>query len=206
MTGLSTAVTTGLLVALACLGLLVAALLHALADLQHRVLSLETAAARRAVAPSPHPVGAVPAPAPAAVAGTTPDGDGDVVPLRGTRPDGQPVELRLDDGTWLVAFLSTSCAVCTAVWQRLSAGELDRAGGAVRAVVVVKDPDVEDADAVRVLSPGAVPVVLSSEAWRDYEVPGSPYLLLLDGVSSRVLSEGPVRGWDDVLRMVARAG
>ncbi len=129
----------------------------------------------------------------------------DVVPVVGTTPDGDAVEVALDEGPWLVAFLSTSCSICVDVWTRMAQDGLRQVDPTVRAVVVTKDAGKEDVEqVVRVQAGSELPVVLSTEAWSDYEIPGSPYLLLLDGTAGRLVSEGPVRGWDDVVRMVRK--
>jgi hypothetical protein len=52
---------------------------------------------------------------------------------------------------------------------------------------------------------GSLPVVMSSEAWDDYEVPGSPYFLLVDGTPATVVAEGEASTWDAVQRIADRS-
>lgn len=166
-----------------------------------------------AVVPSPAAVpspAVVPSPAaaPLPAAGPLPDDAQDdlLPPLAGTSSDGAPVSVPLvADGPALVAFLSTTCTICVGVWRRLAEGELEGVRPGVRAVVVTKDPGTEDLAAVRALAGGSgATVVMSSEAWDDYEVPGSPYFLVVDGDPADVVTEGSAQGWPDVVAMVRR--
>jgi len=137
------------------------------------------------------------------------DGDGDganLVSLDGTTPDGSPLSIDLEgEQPQLVAFLSTSCAICTVLWERLQSGELAEQSALLRSVVVTKSAGMEDTDRVRELTAvGDVPTVMSTQAWEDYEIPGSPYFLLVGGDPRDVIGEGPATGWADVSAMVGR--
>lgn len=91
----------------------------------------------------------------------------------------------------LIAFLSSGCVTCHEFWRGLASSTPVAADvGDVRIVVVTKDPSEESIAALRELAPRRVPVLMSSASWIDYEVPGSPYFVLVDGPSARVLGEG----------------
>jgi hypothetical protein len=65
-----------------------------------------------------------------------------------------------------------------------------------RLVVVTKDAREESPSRLIGLRPDAVPVVMSSEAWRQHRVPGSPYFLYVaDGA---VAGEGSASAWKQV--------
>ena len=106
-------------------------------------------------------------------------------------------------GRTLLAFLSSGCATCAAFWQRL--GE---PGGApvpsdTELVIVTKGEEEESLAALRRLAPPDLPVVMSSAAWRDYAVPGSPYFLLLE--RGKVVGEGSGGSWGQVLALLHEA-
>lgn len=132
--------------------------------------------------------------------------EGELVSLDGTAPDGSPMSIDLQgDGPQLVAFLSTSCGICTSLWERLQSGDLAEQSPGLRPVVVTKSASLEDADRVRELTAaGTVPTVMSTQAWQDYEIPGSPYFLLVGGEPRDVIGEGPASGWPDVSAIVNR--
>ncbi|MDQ4007242.1 MAG: hypothetical protein M3211_03985 [Actinomycetota bacterium] len=148
--------------------------------------------------------------APASTAGYAgaPVPEGDAVDIRGVTPTGEATTVALESSPvpTLLAFLSTSCGICTGLWQRLRDEGLGDVAPGVVPVVVTKDGAQEDHDRVRGLADGgALSVVLSGEAWDDYEVPGSPYLLLVAGDPGSVVAEGAVSQWEDLVSMVARA-
>jgi hypothetical protein len=69
---------------------------------------------------------------------------------------------------------------------------------------VTKDADSESPAAVADVAPRDLTVVMSSEAWAAYEVPGSPYVVHVDGPSGRVRGEGTGPTWRQVRRMLAQ--
>lgn len=206
-------IDVGLLLACGLLAVLVAGLVRGQADLARRVDGLERARARRAREPVPkaaaHTANHDDQRVTPVVADTDDGPVGDGVDVTGLAPDGESVTLGLEHVTvpTLLAFLSTSCGICTSIWERLRDGALMAEEPAMQCVVVAKDPDREDVHRVRQLSPtdGSARVVMSSEAWDDYEVPGSPYLLLLTGSPATILAESAVSSWDDVVALVRRA-
>lgn len=125
--------------------------------------------------------------------------------LLGTTPDGETVGISVGGGDILVAFLSSGCGTCAGFWQALADG---RAGALLpaRVVAVTRDPAEESRSALASLLPpgGEVAVVMSSRAWDDYLVPGSPYFVYVDG-EGRVSGEGTARHWDQLLSLCMQA-
>jgi len=127
------------------------------------------------------------------VAGVTPTGDALAV-----APAGSP-------GLTLLAFLSTGCASCAGFWESFR----DQSGlglpPGTRLVVVTKGPDREIPGEVAALASPGLAVVMSSDAWTDYEVPGSPFFVLVDGASGRRIGEGVANHFRQVAELVRRA-
>jgi hypothetical protein len=100
----------------------------------------------------------------------------------------------------VLLFLSSGCASCEVFWHELSAGVQlpDR----TRLVIVAQDDDVESPTA---LAAPDLDVILSSRAWRDYEVPGSPHVVYVDGRTGRVRGEGTGQSWRQVAQLLARS-
>jgi hypothetical protein len=105
----------------------------------------------------------------------------------------------------LLAFLSSGCLTCRAFWDAFSGSGPLGIPDDVRVVVVTKGPDEESLSAIEELAPERLPVVMSTEAWHDYSVPGSPYFVLADGPTSRVVGEGTGASWPQVLGLVAQS-
>lgn len=196
------AMETGLLVVVILLSVVVVALVRAQASTARRLAVVERRLlrAQRRVEPEREEatnVQSTPEPA-----GDTTEGD--TVDVRGVTVDGDPalVELERPDRPTLVAFLSTTCGICLGLWEQLR----DRDLTGVRTVVVTKDPAVEDVQrAAGLARSGSLPVVMSSEAWDDYEVPGSPYFLLVDGTPATVVAEGEASTWDAIHKIAERS-
>lgn len=105
----------------------------------------------------------------------------------------------------LLAFLSSGCLTCQGFWDAFGdAAGLDLPGD-VRLVVVTKDASEESMSALGKLAPPDVPVVMSSGAWVEYRVPGSPYFVLVDGPAGRVRGEGTGASWDQVRNLLRQA-
>jgi hypothetical protein len=105
----------------------------------------------------------------------------------------------------LLAFLSSGCLTCHTFWQAFA----DRRGldlpDDIRIVVVAKDAQEESISALRKVAPSDLPLVMSSAAWTDYRVPGSPYFVLVDGPEGRVRGEGTGAHWDQVKNLLRQA-
>jgi hypothetical protein len=134
-----------------------------------------------------------------AVAGVTPDGDALAVSVAGA------------GHATLLAFLSAGCATCAGFWEAFAQPEHpdhpDRLGlpDGVRLVVVTKGPELEVPAEVAGSAHRRLTVIMSTDAWRDYEVPGSPFFVLVDGVAGRRIGEGVANRFDQVADMVRRA-
>jgi hypothetical protein len=130
-------------------------------------------------------------------------GVGSAPALTGLTPAGDAVSLAFDRRSTtptLLAFLSTGCTSCAHFFETL--GERRPAGG-LETVIVTRGADREQRVRLRSLAPPGVPLVMSSEAWRDYAVPGSPYFVLIDG--GTVTGEGVATTWQALSSLVADA-
>ena len=108
-------------------------------------------------------------------------------------------------GLTLLAFLSSGCSSCAGFWEAFhDQGQLELPAGA-RLVVVTKGPDREVAGEVAALAPPGTTVVMSNDAWTDYEVPGSPFFVLVDGGRGRRIGEGVATHFRQVAELVRRA-
>ena len=102
----------------------------------------------------------------------------------------------------VLAFLSSGCTTCGRFWAALRAGELPDLGDRTRLLILTKSPEDESMTALRGLAED-VDVVMTTKAWHDYEVPGTPFFILVDGASSSVAGEGTAMGWDEVRNLIA---
>lgn len=127
------------------------------------------------------------------VAGVTPAGD--AVAISATAGDGET----------LLVFLSSGCASCAEIWRSLDGRSGTVLPDGLRVVVVTKGPDMESPDAVRRQAPPGVTVIMSSAAWSDYEVQGSPFFVLLDTGAGRRVGEGMASHLAQVVELVRRA-
>ncbi len=108
-----------------------------------------------------------------------------------------------DESRSLVAFLSTGCGTCAAFWDELNQPGGARLSAQTRLVVVTKGEDEESISALRRIAPRDASVIMSSQAWTDYQVPGSPYFLLIEG--GRVTGEGSGSTWQQVRALLGQA-
>ncbi|NAZ80627.1 hypothetical protein GTR02_02190 [Kineococcus sp. R8] len=204
-----TALVVGLTVAVALLGVVVAGLLRSHAEILRALHEL--GAGREDTAPGsaggpvdlPFEVGRGVLSAAGGGAGVTGSAAPDVV---GATPAGDTVQVSVTagGGATLVAFLSSGCLTCHGFWERFAAS----APGlppATRLVVVTQGPERESAGAVQRLAGPDLLVVMSTATWEAYEVPGSPYFVLVDAATGRVAGEGSATGWDQVQRLVGEA-
>ena len=90
----------------------------------------------------------------------------------------------------VLVFLSSGCSGCTGFWEQFADGTAVGAVGRNRLLVVTKSAEEESISLLRELSPPGVDLVMSSTAWADYDVPGSPYVIVVDGRTGRVKGEG----------------
>ncbi len=105
----------------------------------------------------------------------------------------------------LLAFLSSSCLTCAGFWESFAEPDQLLLPESTRLVVVTKDATEESPSAIARLAPPGLPLVMSSAAWADYEVPGSPYFVFVDGPTGRVRGEGTGATWKQVANLLAQA-
>ena len=72
----------------------------------------------------------------------------------------------------------------------------------MQTVIVAHGADRERPNKLRSLAPAGIPVVMSSQAWADYRVPGSPYFVLVDG---GIRGEGVATTWQALSSLVSDA-
>jgi hypothetical protein len=122
--------------------------------------------------------------------------------LAGVTPDGDAVKLAFEGaGTapTLLAFLTSGCGTCAAFWDTLGERRLP---AEVRTVIVTHGADRERPAKLRSLAPAGIAVVMSSEAWADYEIPGAPYFVMID---QAIRGEGVATTWRALASLVSDA-
>jgi hypothetical protein len=123
----------------------------------------------------------------------------------GLRDDAVHVAITGTRHRTMLAFLSSGCLTCHEFWSAFAdTARLDLPDD-MRLVIVAKDGAEESVSALRRLAPRGIPVVLSSAAWADYNVPGSPYFVLVDGRAGQVRGEGTGTTWEQVLNLLRQA-
>jgi len=105
----------------------------------------------------------------------------------------------------VLAFLSTGCASCEVFWRELADPSTLRLPDGTRLLVVTQGPELESSGWLADLVPPGLDVLMSTEAWRDYEVPGSPHIVYVDGRTGRVRGEGTGQSWHQVAELLARS-
>jgi hypothetical protein len=120
--------------------------------------------------------------------------------IAGVTPTGDALTLSLTGTPTLLAFLSSGCTSCSGFWETL--GERRLPDG-LQTMIVTRGPDREQRAKLRSIAPAAVPVVMSSEAWEDYGVPGSPYFVLVEDGSVR--GEGVATTWNALTSLLGDA-
>lgn len=131
----------------------------------------------------------------------------DAADVAGQDAAGNAVALAVTGGSdrTLLAFLTTGCMTCTSFWDAFrDPGSLGLPAG-VRLVVVTKGSDQESPGRVAELEPPGVPVVMSTQAWLDYEIQVAPYFVLVDGGSGEIVGEGAGSTWAQVRSLLGQA-
>jgi hypothetical protein len=129
--------------------------------------------------------------------------------LAGVDPSGRPIEVAVlsHPGRTLLAFLSVDCNGCEQFWQGIGDPATLPASSHLARVVVTKGPDAVSSAGVDAAAAdvSGVPVVMSDNAWLDYQVLAYPSFVLVDSPSGRVVGETVGIGWDDVRSMLEAA-
>ena len=111
----------------------------------------------------------------------------------------QQVTVTTPGSRTLLAFLSSGCSVCQTFWDEFQ-GAVDVPGdGELR--IITKGPAEESPSSLRSLA-GDRDVVQSSGAWVDYDIPGSPYFVYVEG--GVVTGEGSATTWAQVRDLMAQ--
>jgi hypothetical protein len=111
----------------------------------------------------------------------------------------QQVTVTTPGSRTLLAFLSSGCSVCQTFWDEFR-GPVDVPGdGELR--IITKGPAEESPSSLRSLA-GDRDVVQSSGAWVDYDIPGSPYFVYVEG--GVVTGEGSATTWAQVRDLMAQ--
>lgn len=123
--------------------------------------------------------------------------------IAGHKPGGGAINLGVSgNAPTLLAFMSSGCRTCAGFWEVFGQG-IELPGAGTRLAIVTKGPDSESESSVRALAPSGVTTVMSSKAWDAYEVPVSPYFVLVD--QGRVIGEGAAASWGQVQSLLAKA-
>ncbi|MGE0880812.1 MAG: hypothetical protein AB7L13_20540 [Acidimicrobiia bacterium] len=127
----------------------------------------------------------------------------EAVDIVGESPLGDATLIGLSnpDSTALLLFLSSGCDKCDRFWNALAAGAHRLLG--LRVVAVTQGNEKESAVSLAPRHKDGVEIVMSSEAWRAFGVPGSPYAVFCDG--GRVIGEGSALTWEQLASLVEQA-
>jgi hypothetical protein len=123
--------------------------------------------------------------------------------LTGATADGDPVTLTFDGpaaAPTLLAFLTSGCTSCATFWEALGERRLPPE---VQTVIVTRGAERERPAKLRSLSPLGVAVVMCSQAWADYSVPGAPYFVLVE--DGQLRGEGVATTWPALASLVGDA-
>jgi hypothetical protein len=129
------------------------------------------------------------------------------IPVVGLDASGQEIQVSTAPGghATLLAFMTSGCTSCQGFWRALGGEEGEDLRDQLRIVVVAKDPELESPSRLRAAGADELPLVHSSKAWDDYDVPGSPYFVYVDGPSGEVHGEGSALGWEQLQNLLQDA-
>jgi len=105
----------------------------------------------------------------------------------------------------LLAFLTSGCLTCESFWAAFAEPARRTLPAGTRLVVVTKGPEEESESRIRELATPGLPVVMSSQAWADYDVQVAPYFVHVDGPSGEVRGEGAAQTWDQLVGLLGQA-
>ncbi len=127
--------------------------------------------------------------------------------LQGVTPAGEAIVVSMSSSPLtLLAFLTSGCDSCAELWSSVGdERERRRLSLGTRVVVVTKGPEWESPSGIAARAPRGVTVVMSTDAWSDYEVPGSPYFVLVDGRRGTRVGEGVGHNVAQIADLVGRA-
>ena len=126
------------------------------------------------------------------------------VDIAGVRPGGGAGKVTLvGPQPTLLAFMSSGCSTCAGFWDAFASG-VDLPDESARLVIVTRGPDRESESAVERLAPEQHQVLMSSDAWEDYDVPVSPYFVMIDG-DGTVVGDGAAANWTQLVNLMNEA-
>jgi hypothetical protein len=126
------------------------------------------------------------------------------VDIAGVRPGGGAGKVTLvGPQPTLLAFMSSGCSTCAGFWDAFSSGT-DLPDESARLVIVTRGPDRESESAIERLAPEHHQVLKSSDAWEDYDVPVSPYFVLVNG-DGAVVGDGAAANWAQLVKLMGEA-
>jgi len=104
-----------------------------------------------------------------------------------------------------LVFLSSGCSSCQIFWDELAVPGNVRLPASTRLLVVTQGAEADSRSALLDMAPAGIDVVMSTDAWSEYGVPGSPYVVLVDGRTGRVRGEGTGQSWGQISQLLAQA-
>jgi len=127
--------------------------------------------------------------------------------ISGIKSDGSAAAIGVvgTDHPTLLAFLSTSCQSCKGFWDSFDDPNLKLPGSDLRLVIVTKGPEAESESAVHRLAPKGITTIMSTEAYEDYQVPVSPFFVMIDGPTGKTLGEGASATWGQLESLLRQA-
>jgi len=127
--------------------------------------------------------------------------------ITGETLDGEIVSARLVgvEHDTVLLFLSSGCVTCETFWGELARPDAVPLPAGTRLLVIPQSAADESPADLAALAPVGVDVILSSAAWRDYEVPGSPHVVYVHGVTGRIRGEGTGQSLGQVAELLARS-
>lgn len=211
-----TALIVLLTAVVAVLGLLVVGVLKTHAEILKRLHDLGAG-----IEPGESSAGAQPSPPPTPVTGrddfqvmpqvpAPPErehfgGAADLVGLAPGGKDASSIRIQGVEHDTIVAFLSSGCVTCQKFWDAFAKPRKLKLPQGTRLVVVTKGPEAESPSSVAKLAPSTFPTVMTTDAFTDYDIPGSPYFVYVHGPSGRVRGEGTGPDWDQVRALLEQA-
>jgi hypothetical protein len=125
--------------------------------------------------------------------------------LSGVGLDGteQTLSLVHGRGNTLVAFLSSGCLSCQTFWTEFQ-GDFELPMPDTRTVIVTKGAGSESVSKLTDVAPTRVPLIMSDETWQTFQVPMTPYFLLVDG-AGMVIGEGAASSWRHLLGLLRQS-
>lgn len=102
----------------------------------------------------------------------------------------------------LLAFMGSTCNSCAPLWQGLHTGAVPTPAGA-RLIVVTKAPERERLARLLELAPSDAEVVMSGQAWQDYDVPSTPHFVLVRG--GEIVGRGAATSWEQITAFLTDA-